>query len=114
MEVTIYHNPRCRKSREALAFLEEKFSNVTIVEYLKERLTVEKLAALINDLNIQPIELVRKNETIWKEQFKAKDLSDKAIIEAMVQHPKLIERPIVKSSKGTVVARPLEKVQEVV
>ena len=114
MEVTIYHNPRCRKSREALSFLEEKSCKVIVVEYLKDLLSMEELRTLINDLNIRPIELVRKNESIWKEQFKDKDLSDTEILEAMVQNPKLIERPIIKSEKGVVVGRPLERVQEVI
>jgi len=114
MEVTIYHNPRCRKSREALSFLEEKSCNIIVVEYLKFFLSTEELISLINDLNIQPIDLVRKNESIWKDKFKGKNLSDTAIIEAMVQNPKLIERPIIKSKKGTVVGRPLERVQEVI
>ena len=114
MEVTIYHNPRCRKSREALSFLEEKSCKVKVVEYLKDLLSIDELSALLNDLNIRPIELVRKNESIWKEQFKDRNLSDTEIIEAMAQNPKLIERPIIKSKKGTVVGRPLERVQEVI
>ena len=113
MEVTIYHNPRCRKSREALSFLEEKSCKVKVVEYLKDLLSIDELSALLNDLNIRPIELVRKNESIWKEQFKDRNLSDTAIIEAMAQNPKLIERPIIKSKKGAVVGRPLERLQEV-
>ena len=91
MEVTIYHNPRCRKSREALSFLEEKSCKIKVVEYLNDLLSIDELSALLNDLNIRPIELVRKNESIWKEQFKARNLSDTAIIEAMAQNPKLIE-----------------------
>ena len=113
MEVTIYHNPRCRKMR-SLIFLEEKSCKITVIEYLKDLLSTEELRLLLNDLSIKPIELVRKNESIWKEQFKGKDLSDTAIIEAMVQNPKLIERPIIKSKKGAVVGRPLERVQEVI
>ena len=114
MEVTIYHNPRCRKSRESLSFLEEKSCKIKVVEYLNDLLSIDELSALLNDLNIRPIELVRKNESIWKEQFKDRNLSDTAIIEAMAQNPKLIERPIIKSKKGAVVARPLERVQEVI
>ncbi len=114
MEVTIYHNPRCRKSREALSFLEKKSCIITVIEYLNDLLSIEELRTLLNDLNIRPIELVRKNESIWKEQFKGRDLSDAAIIKAMAQNPKLIERPIIKSKKGTVVGRPLERVQEVI
>ena len=114
MEVTIYHNPRCRKSREALSFLEKKSFNIIVIEYLKDLLSTEELRLILKDLSIKPIELVRKNESIWKEQYKGKDLSDTAIIEAMVQNPKLIERPIIKSKKGAVVGRPLERVQEVI
>ena len=114
MEVIIYHNNRCRKSREALSFFEEKSCKIIVVEYLKDLLSIEELSILINDLNIRPIELVRKNESIWKEQFKDRNLSDTAIIEAMAQNPKLIERPIIKSKKGAVVGRPLERVQEVI
>ena len=114
MEVTIYHNPRCRKSREALSFLEKKSLNIIVIEYLKDLLSTKELRLILKDLSIKPIELVRKNENIWKEQYKGKDLSDTAIIEAMVQNPKLIERPIIKSKKGAVVGRPLERVQEVI
>ena len=113
MEVTIYHNPRCRKSREALVFLEEKSCKIKVVEYMKHLMSIEEISILLNDLNISPIELVRKNESLWKEQFKGKDLSDTLILEAMVQNPKLIERPIIKSKKGAVIARPLQTVQEV-
>ena len=67
MEITIYHNPRCRKSREALSFLKEKSYRVKVVEYLKDLMSIEDLMALLNDLDIRPIELVRKNESIWKE-----------------------------------------------
>ena len=81
---------------------------------MKDLLSIDELSALLNDLNIRPIELIRKNESIWKEQFKDRNLSDTAIIEAMAQNPKLIERPIVKSKKGAVVGRPLERVQEVI
>ena len=114
MEVTIYHNPRCRKSREALSFLEKKSLNIIVIEYLKDLLSTKELRLILKELSIKPIELVRKNESIWKEQYKGKDLSDTAIIEAMVQNPKLFERPIIKSKKGAVVGRPLERVHEVI
>ena len=81
---------------------------------MKDLLSIEELRALLNDINIRPIELVRKNESIWKEQFKGRDMSDIAILEAMVQNPKLIERPIIKSKKGVVVGTPLERVKEII
>ena len=110
MEVTIYHNPRCSKSRQALSLLESKGNKPIVVEYLKNPLTIEQLSQIINELNIKPIDLVRKNESIWKENYKDKELSNDELIEAMISNPRLIERPIVSSSKGTVVGRPLEKV----
>lgn len=113
MEVTIYHNPRCSKSRQALSLLESKGNKPIVVEYLKKPLTTEQLSQIINELNIKPIDLVRKNESIWKENYKGKELSDDDLIEAMISNPKLIERPIVSSSKGTVVGRPPENVLSV-
>ena len=114
MKVTIYHNPRCRKSREALTLLENKSCDITIVEYLKNKLSLDDLTFLISELNIKPIDLIRRNESIWKEEFKEKELNDKEIIMAMVENPKLIERPIVKSSKGIVIGRPLDYVLKVI
>jgi arsenate reductase len=113
MEVTIYHNPRCSKSRQALSLLESKGNKPIVVEYLKNPLTTEQLSQIINELNIKPIDLVRKSESIWKENYKGKELSDDELIEAMISNPKLIERPIVSSSKGTVVGRPPENVLSV-
>jgi arsenate reductase len=113
MEVTIYHNPRCSKSRQALSLLESKGNKPIVVEYLKNPLTTEQLSQIINELNIKPIDLVRKNESIWKENYIGKELSDDELVEAMISNPKLIERPIVSSSKGTVVGRPPENVLSV-
>ena len=94
--------------------LEEKKCNITVVEYLKDRFSFDSLSSLIDELQIQPIELVRRNEAIWKGEFKGKELDKKDIILAMIDNPKLIERPIVKTEKGVVVGRPLEKVLEVI
>ena len=113
MEVTIYHNPRCSKSRQALSILEGKGCNINIVEYLKTPLTFAQLTQIIEDLNIKPIDLVRKNESVWKENYKGKELSDSELVSAMINHPKLIERPIAASRKGTVIGRPPENVLNV-
>ena len=95
----IYHNPRCTKSRQTLALLKENGVEPEVVEYLKDLLTTEDLSKLIGFLRIEPLALVRKNEAVWKEQFKGKELSDKEVIKAMVENPKLIERPIVVKQK---------------
>lgn len=111
--VTIYHNPRCRKSREALKALEGNGVPFQVVEYLKQPLSEEDLKGILLKLDIEPQALVRKNEAVWKENFKGKTLSDSAIIKAMAEHPKLIERPIVVRGAKAVVARPVERLSEI-
>lgn len=108
----IYHNTRCKKSREGLQILEESGKDFEIREYLKEPLNKNELKALLKKLDIKPEELVRKNEKIWKEEYKAKNLNDSQIIEAMVENPKLIERPIVETEDQAVVGRPPSDIQK--
>lgn len=108
----IYHNPRCAKSREGLAILKESDREFEIIEYLKNPPSYMQLSAVIGKLGIEPINLVRKQEKIWKENFKDKDLDDKTIIEAMTEHPKLIERPIVIHDNAAVIGRPPENIKE--
>ncbi|MFD2098752.1 arsenate reductase (glutaredoxin) [Flagellimonas iocasae] len=108
--IKIYHNPRCRKSREGLEVLEQSGQDFEIVKYLEDIPTEEELKTLIGYLGITPEELVRKNEAIWKEQYKGKSLSDDEIITAMVENPKLIERPIIVKDKKAVIGRPSEKI----
>ena len=109
MKYIIYHNPRCRKSREALKYLQDKKYEFEIRDYIKNLLSVEETLELIESLKIKPIELVRKNEAIWKENFKNKDLDDNQIINALSKYPKLIERPIVTKGKSSIIARPIDK-----
>jgi arsenate reductase len=112
--IKIYHNPRCSKSRQGLAILEESGKEFKIVKYLDDTLNEKELSEIIDLLNISPVDLVRKNEKIWKENFKGKDLSDKDIIKAMVENPKLIERPIVVNNDKAVVGRPPETINEII
>jgi len=106
--IQIYHNPRCTKSRECLAFLEETGQEYEIVKYLENIPTYDELKGIIEKLGIKPIELVRRKEKIWTENFKNKVLSDEEIIQAMISNPTLIERPIVINGNKAVIARPLE------
>lgn len=114
MKTTIYHNPRCRKSREGLAILEESKLDVEIIKYLDEVPSVEELQSLLKKLNMKAIDLVRTNEKIWKEAYRGKDLSESEILEAMHQHPKLIERPIVLYKDKAVVGRPPERISTLI
>ncbi|BAO77192.1 arsenate reductase (glutaredoxin) [Winogradskyella sp. PG-2] len=111
--ITIYHNPRCRKSREGLEILKQSNKEFEIVKYLDNQLNREQLQSIITKLSIKPIDLIRKNEAIWKSDYKGKALADKDIIEAMVAYPKLIERPIVINENKAVVGRPPESILEI-
>lgn len=110
----IYHNPRCSKSRQGLAILQEANQNPEIIEYIKNPVSFEELSDLIKKLNIPAIDLVRKNEAIWKQEFKNKELSESQIIEAMVSHPKLIERPIAVKGDKAVIGRPPENFKNLI
>lgn len=112
--IKIYHNPRCTKSRQGLKYLQEKGLDFEVVEYLKEGLKEEELESILAKLNLSPMDLIRKNEAIWKSDFKAKvNLSDQQVILAMVQHPKLMERPIVINGDKAAVGRPTENIESV-
>jgi len=111
--IKIYHNPRCRKSREGLQIVEASGQAFEIVQYLKEVPSFEELESIIHLLGIAPMQLVRKNEAIWKENFKGKELSDAEIIQAMIDNPKLIERPIVINNNKAVIGRPPENIQQI-
>ncbi len=113
MSVTIYHNPRCSKSRIGMTALSELSTDVRVVKYLTEQpFTVESLTEVLQKLGMKPMELMRTNEKEYKENIKGKDLSDKALIELMVEHPRLIQRPIVVKDNKAVLARPAEKLKE--
>jgi len=110
----IYHNPRCRKSREGLAILQDAKMEPEIIDYIKNPISFDELTDILRKLDIPAIDLVRKNEAIWKENFKNKALSEKEIIETMISFPKLIERPIVVHKEVAVIGRPPEKIKELI
>ncbi|GAB1256720.1 arsenate reductase (glutaredoxin) [Aurantivibrio plasticivorans] len=108
---TIYHNPRCSKSRQTLALLEEQGIKPTIVEYLETPPNESEIKTLVSQLGITPRELLRKGEDAYKDNnLKNPDLSDDDIIAFMAKYPKLIERPIVVKGKKAALGRPPENV----
>jgi arsenate reductase len=111
-EFTIFHNPRCSKSRAALAILEGKGIQPRVIEYLKETPTAAQLREVIRKLGFKAEELVRKNEEVYKTKYAGKTLSDAQWIDAMVKDPILIERPIVIRGERAVVGRPPENVEK--
>jgi len=111
--IKIYHNPRCSKSRQGLEIVENSRKPFEIIKYLDDTLSANALKDIINILGIKPIDLVRKNEAIWKSDYKGKTLNDTEIINAMVKNPKLIERPIVVNRNKAVIGRPPENIFQV-
>ena len=111
MSVKIYHNARCGKSRETLQIIKDKGIDPVVHEYLKEPLTAPQLKELIKLLGIEARELVRTTEAIYKEQYKGKELTSDEWIEAMITHPKLMQRPIVVNGQKAALGRPPEDVE---
>ncbi len=113
MTVTIYHNPRCSKSRQTLALLQEKGISPRVVEYLKTPPDAARLRAILDKLGLTPRQLLRTGERAYKD-LGLKDVSDEeALIQAMVDNPILIERPIVLANDKAALGRPPEKVLEI-
>ena len=114
MSVVIYHNPRCSKSRQGLALLKENGVDPVIVEYLKSPPSAGELDTILRMLEMEPRELMRRKEAEYRELDLADEsLSREELITAMVEHPRLIERPIVVSGDRAVIGRPTERVLEV-
>ncbi|WP_321471107.1 arsenate reductase (glutaredoxin) [Halarcobacter sp.] len=112
-KITILHNPRCSKSRNALAYLEEKGLELNVVKYLVDTPSKEELIKIIEMLNITPRQLMRTKEDIYKELNLKDAKSDEVLITAMIENPKLIERPIIIKDNKAVIARPLENIDKI-
>lgn len=110
--ITIYHNPRCGKSREGLALIQQSGKPFEVVKYLEDVTTLEELTLIINKLKLKPLELVRQKEAIWIENYKGKTLTDSEIMEALIAHPILIERPIIIEGNKAIIGRPTTKIIE--
>ena len=110
MKVTIYHNPRCGKSRAGLQAVEESGVDFEIIKYLDTKPNSEDIKSILAKLNMKPIELLRVKEAIWKENYKGKDLTDDEVVNAMSENSKLIERPIVVKGDKAVLGRPTENI----
>jgi arsenate reductase len=109
----IWHNNRCSKSRCAVALLNDKNLEFETISYLEVPPTKEELELVLSMLGIKAETLVRKNEAIFKDKFKGKQLSEAAWIKAMIEHPKLIERPIIINNGKAVIGRPAENILDI-
>ncbi|MBC5842081.1 arsenate reductase (glutaredoxin) [Flavobacterium sp. F-380] len=110
--IQIYHNPRCGKSRNCLTFLETNAVEYEIVKYLETPPSYEELSLLLQKLALAPLDLVRKKEKIWIDNYKNRSLTDQEVINAMISNPILIERPIVIKGDKAIIGRDLSQVSE--
>lgn len=104
--IQIYHNTRCSTSRQGLEFVKDSGKDFEVIEYMKKPLKKEELKKIIQKLKISPVDLIRKKESIWKEHYEGKDLSDDKLIDLMVEFPNLMERPIVVNGNKAIIGRP--------
>lgn len=103
--ITIYHNPRCQKSRTALQYIESVDTDIKIVEYLKDTPTVKELKEVLELLQLKPLDIVRKKEPLFISDYKDGSYTDAQWLKILVENPILIERPIVIKGRTAVIAR---------
>jgi len=111
-KVTIFHNPRCSKSREAMGILEDNHCEIEIIDYLKKTPTKKELKDLLMKLGLKPFDLIRTKEAIFEKKFKNKKFTDAEWLQIIIENPILLERPIVVDGYKAVIGRPVEKVIE--
>ncbi len=111
--IQVYHNPRCGKSRDCLAFLDNAAVSYQTIDYLNDAPTYEVLRELVRKLGLKPIDLVRQKEPLRKEKFAGKKMAPAQLLRAMSKHPVLIERPIVINGDKAVIARPVEHAMDI-
>jgi arsenate reductase (glutaredoxin) len=112
--ITIYHNPRCAKSRAGLKYLVDNNIEHQIIQYLKEKITAEDIKILSAKTGLKPKELVRTQEDYFKKNLKGKDFSDSEWYKIIAENPKLLQRPIVVNNNKAVLAQPPEKIKEII
>jgi arsenate reductase (glutaredoxin) len=110
--ITIYHNPKCRKSRAGLEYLKEKGLDFTLVEYLKNPISREVLKDILMKMNVRPQELLRTQEDVYKSDFAGKQFNDEEWIDILLEYPRLIRRPIVVKGYRAIVAEPPEEIDK--
>lgn len=111
--IKIYHNQRCSKSRNTLEILKAKNVEIEVIDYQANPPSADEIRKILAMLEMKPLELIRKGEEIFKEKFRGKELSDEEWINAMLEYPKLIERPIVVNNGKAVIGRPPENVESI-
>ena len=110
--LTIYHNPKCKKSREGLKYLQTKGIALEVVNYIINGISEQELKDIIKKLNLSPSDIVRKQEDLYRKELKGKNFTDIEWMKILVENPRLIQRPIVVAKYKAVIAQPPDKVEE--
>lgn len=108
----IYHNPKCRKSREGLKYLQDKGVDFVVVDYIKTGIKEEELSEIVLKLNLKPADIVRTQEDIYRKELKGRNFTDREWIKILSENPRLLQRPVVVARHKAVIAQPPEKVDE--
>jgi arsenate reductase (glutaredoxin) len=109
----IYHNPRCKKSRDGLSYLQSKTSDIKIIEYLKEGLTIDQIKEILLKSNLKPLDLVRTQENLYKKELKGKKFTDAEWIDILVENPNLLQRPIILGQHKAILAQSAEETDKI-
>jgi len=108
--IVVYHNPGSGKTRERLEILETEKADSKAIKYAEEKLSAEKLQKIINILGIKPIEIIKKHQSLWKDNFEALKISDQDLIKLIIEYPKLIEEPIIINGKKATIGKPPKRI----
>jgi len=109
-----YHNPRCKKSRDGLAYLKSKTNDFVLIEYLKKGITRDNINEILLKANLKPSDIIRKQEEVYKKELKGKKFTDKEWIMIIVENPKLLQRPVLVGKHKATIAQPPEKIDDIV
>ncbi len=112
--IKIYHNPRCKKSREGLQYLKEKSVEFEVIDYISSPLAVEELKEILLKMNKKPAELVRKQEEYYKKELKGRNFTDEEWLRILVENPRLIRRPVIVGKYKAVIGQPVENIEKVI
>ena len=107
---TVYHNPRCKKSRAGLQFVIDKKLSHKVREYLKDPLSEAELTSLVMKLHVKPFELIRTQEEYYRKELKTLNFNDEEWVKVMIENPKLIRRPIIEGKYKAVIGDPVENI----
>lgn len=110
--LTIFHNPKCKKSREGLKYLREKEIDAEVINYINDGISEQQLKDILIKLNLKPEDIIRKQEDLYKKELKGRNFNDNEWIRILSENPKLIQRPIVVARHKAVIAQPPDKVEE--